>query len=52
MKAAIVVTKQKKDYTEGKLYHVQSYDPTFTIDPEQVRCPHYVFNADDTLTHE
>lgn len=52
MTASIIVTKQKKDYTEGRLYHVQAYDQLFTLDPTAVRCPHYVFNADDGLTHQ
>lgn len=52
MKIDIIVTKQKKDYTEGKLSHVHSYDPSFTLDLSEVRCPHYVFHKEDGLEHE
>lgn len=52
MTADILVTKQKKDFTEGRLYHVESYDPHFTLDPSAVRCPHYVFHAEDGLAHD
>ncbi|MBP6910206.1 TRAM domain-containing protein [Patescibacteria group bacterium] len=47
MTADILVTKQKKDFTEGKLYHVHSYDKSFTLDPSAVKCPHYVFHSED-----
>lgn len=52
MTADILVTKQKKDFTEGKLYHVHSYAPDFQLDREAVKCPHYVFHAEDGLTHD
>ena len=52
MVADIFVTKQKKDFTEGKLYHVHSYDNNFQLDRDAVRCPHYVFHAEDGLTHD
>lgn len=52
MTADILVTKQKKDFIEGKLYHVHSYDKNFTLDPSAVKCPHYVFHLEDGLKHE
>lgn len=48
----LLVTKQKKDFTEGKLYHVHSYGTEFTLDRDAVRCPHYVFHEEDGLTHD
>lgn len=52
MRADVLVTKNKKDYTEGKLYHVRAYDNAFTPEPAGVKCPHYTFHAEDGLTHE
>lgn len=52
MRADVIVTKNKKDYMESKLYHVHSYDNAFALDREAVKCPHYVFNSQDGLMHD
>ena len=51
MKVDVLVTKGRKDYVEGKVYHIHSYDPTFSP-VEKVICPHYFFHADDGLDHQ
>ncbi len=52
MVADVMVFKQKKDFVEAKLYHVHSYGEEFTLDRDAVRCPHYVFHAEDGLEHD